>query len=270
MPFILTRRQVENLYYDEPIGKDVGPLRMMQIPAGSFTMGSPKEELDSEDNERPQHEVTLGRFFMAKYPVTQAQWRAVAAMNRVRRELQSDPSRFKDGRHPIEQVSWYDAIEFCDRLTIHTNRQYRLPTEAEWEYACRAGTTTPFHFGETIDAKLANYRGDDIYGEGAKGEYRKKTTPVNQFEGTNTFGLVDMHGNVWEWCQDHWHENYKDAPTNGSAWLTKYAKAKHIRRGGSWFDPPRYCRSAYRASSNRNARNNGIGFRVVCSAPKVS
>jgi formylglycine-generating enzyme required for sulfatase activity len=174
-------------------------------------------------------------------------------------------------------VSWYDAVEFCDRLTILTNRQYRLPTEAEWEYACRAGTTTPFHFGKTITTELANYRGTDneeykwsgSYGDGPKGEYREETTPVNQFEGANAFGLCDMHGNVWEWCQDHLHSNYEGAPTDGSAWIEGGDADRRILRGGSWFSLPRFCRSAYRDSDVPGFGSDGSGFRVVCSAPKT-
>ena len=274
--FSIKERRGQNQYYDEPIAEGVWPLRMMEIPAGSFMMGSPEEELERQDNEGPQHEVTLGRFFMAKYPVTQAQWRAVAAMAQVNQELESEPSGFKGDLNPVEKVSWHDAVEFCDRLTIHTNRQYRLPTEAEWEYACRAVTSTPFHFGETIDTQLANYRGtdDDLfgagsYGDGPKGEYRKKTTPVNQFKGANALGLVDMHGNVWEWCQDHWHDNYKGAPTDGSAWVEGGNANHRVVRGGSWGSDPGNCRSARRSFITPDYRYNFLGFRVVSSAPRI-
>ncbi|MBE9065665.1 formylglycine-generating enzyme family protein [Leptolyngbya cf. ectocarpi LEGE 11479] len=273
--FSIKERRGQNQYYDEPIAEGVWPLQMMEIPAGSFVMGSPKEELERRDNEGPQHEVTLGRFFMAKYPVTQAQWRVVAAMEQVNQTLESEPSRFKGEHNPVEKVSWHDAVEFCDRLTIYTNRQYRLPTEAEWEYACRAGTTTPFHFGETITTDLANYRGTDwkevggsgSYGEGPKGDYREKTTPVNQFKGANAFGLMDMHGNVWEWCQDHWHKNYKGAPTDGAVWEDREENVSRVLRGGSWYSYPRDCRSAARPSTPGYRFNNG--FRVVCSAPRA-
>ncbi|MFG6101659.1 formylglycine-generating enzyme family protein [Leptothoe sp. EHU-05/26/07-4] len=274
--FSIKENRGQNQYYDEPIAKGVWPLRMMEIPAGSFIMGSPEEELERLDSEGPQHEVSLGRFFMAKYPVTQAQWRAVAAMEQVNQKLEPEPSDFKGDLNPVENVSWHDAVEFCDRMTIHTNRQYRLPTEAEWEYVCRAGTTTPFHFGQTINTELANYRGTDwkevggvgSYGEGPKGEYRKKTTPVNEFKGANAFGLMDMHGNVWEWCQDHWHENYKGAPTDGSAWIEGGDSKYRVLRGGSWNDFPRDCRSAFRPYITPVNRND-FGFRVVCSAPRI-
>ena len=273
----LNKRQSRNQCYDEALAEGVLPLRMMQIPAGTFLMGSPEDELERQEREGPQNEVTLSRFFMGKYPITQAQWRAVAALPQVERELKADPSRFKGDLRPVESVSWYDAVEFCDRLTILTNRQYRLPTEAEWEYACRAGTTTPFHFGKTITTELANYRGTDneeykwsgSYGDGPKGEHREETTPVNQFEGANAFGLCDMHGNVWEWCQDHLHSNYEGAPTDGSAWIEGGDADRRILRGGSWDFNPRNCRSAYRSLNGPGYDFNAFGFRVVCSAPKT-
>ena len=273
----LKRQAARNQCYDEALGEGVLPLRMMQIPVGTFLMGSPKDELERQEIEGPQIEVTLSRFFMGKYPITQAQWRAVAALPQVERELKGDPSRFKGDLRPVESVSWYDAVEFCDRLTILTNRQYRLPTEAEWEYACRAGTTTPFHFGKTITTELANYRGTDneeykwsgSYGDGPKGEHREETTPVNQFEGANAFGLCDMHGNVWEWCQDHWHSSYKGAPTDGSAWIEGGSSERRILRGGSWDFNPWDCRSAYRFINEPGLDYSYDGFRVVCSAPRT-
>ncbi|WP_346294101.1 formylglycine-generating enzyme family protein [Sphaerothrix gracilis] len=271
---IVNKRRGQNQYYEEFLAEGVLPLRMMLIPAGRFLMGSPESELERTEAEGPQHEVAVPQFFMAKYPVTQAQWRVVAALPEVNQGLNSDPSKFKgNDRRPAEQVSWQDAVEFCDRLTIHTNRQYRLPTEAEWEYACRAGTTTPFHFGETLSTDYANYRGNDekygAYGPGSRGEYRKQTTPVDHFEGANAYGLCDMHGNVWEWCQDDWHENYEQAPTDGSAWVTGGNAEYKIIRGGSWSDVPRYCRSAFRFRDFPDFRDSDIGFRVCCSAPRI-
>ena len=131
-------------------------------------------------------------------------------------------------------MSWYEAVEFCNRLTLHTDRAYRLPTEAEWEYACRAGTVTPFCFGDMILTEVANYNGNYTYADGPKGKNRGKPTSVDEFDVANTFGLSDMHGNVWEWCQDHWHENYEGAPTDGSAWPTDNKEANRLVRGGSW------------------------------------
>ena len=275
----INKRQGQNQYYEEPLAEGVLPLEMMRIPAGTFLMGSPETELERLPDEGPQHEVNVPQFFMARYPITQAQWRVVASMSQVNRELGLEPSNFKGDRLPVEQVSWYEAVEFCDRLTLYTNRQYRLPTEAEWEYACRAGTTTPFHFGETITTDLANYCGEDreiggtnysgSYGAGPKGEYRQTTTPVDQFDLANAFGLCNIHGNVWEWCQDHWHDNYEGAPTDGSAWLTNEKEANRLLRGGSWGVYPWYCRSAYRFYYSPDYRFDVIGFRVSCSAPRT-
>ena len=250
----------------EDLGNGI-QLEMVMIPSGSFMMGSPETEEGSNDDERPQHQVTIKAFCLGKYQVTQAQWKAVAAFPQVNKELKLDPSRFKGDNRPVESVSWKDAVEFCDRLSKHTKRQYRLPSEAEWEYACRAGTTTQFHFGQTITTDLANYNGNFTYGDVVKGVYRKETTEVGSFGVANNFGLYDMHGNVYEWCQDHWHNNYEGAPTDGSAWLSN-KKDSNIRllRGGSWYYNPENCRSAYRYNLNLAYHYDGhIGFRVVCS-----
>ncbi|MEA5553297.1 formylglycine-generating enzyme family protein [Anabaena cylindrica UHCC 0172] len=258
-------------YFIEDLGNGI-ELEMMMIPGGSFMMGSPEEEEGSSDDERPQHQVTIKAFCLGKYQVTQAQWKAVATFPKVNRELKPDPSHFKGDNRPVEQVSWEDAVEFCSRLSKHTKRQYRLPSEAEWEYACRAGTTTPFHFGETITTDLANYRGIDgdsirwsgSYGQGLKGVYREETTEVGSFGVANNFGLYDMHGNVWEWCQDDWHSYHEGAPTDESVWLSnEETNNAKLLRGGSWYNAPAYCRSAYRYYFSFG--NNYIGFRVVCS-----
>ncbi|MEN8443619.1 MAG: formylglycine-generating enzyme family protein [Cyanobacteria bacterium J06555_13] len=276
MTYTIAERQGTNQYYEEEIAEGVMPLRMMRIPAGTFLMGSPVEELERSDAEGPQHEVSISQFFMSKYPVTQGQWQAVAALPQVNRELEAHPSNFKGDLLPVEQVTWYEAEEFCARLTVYGDRQYRLPTEAEWEYACRAGTTGPFYFGETITTELANYRGTDkkeygwlgSYGDGPKGEYREQTTPVSQFDSPNAYGLCDMHGNVWEWCQDRWHDNYEGAPTDGSAWLTDNESDWRVYRGGSLDYGPRNCRSAHRYFNNPDYRPF-IGFRVSCDAPRA-
>ena len=269
MPTVtIHRHQATNQFYDEKLD-DKNHLRMMQIPAGTFQMGSPENEEGRLDSESPQHQVSVPSFFMAKYPVTQAQWRIVSAMPQVKLKLKPNPSKFEGDTRPVEQVSWDEAIEFCARLTKNTNRQYRLPTEAEWDYACRAGTTTPFHFGETISPELANYAASSTYGDGVTGENRQETTSVDHFKIANAWGLCDMHGNVYEWCQDHCHNNYDDAPKDSSAWLTDTLDSLHIIRGGSWIDGLSYCRSARRSSPNPSGRSSHLGFRVSYSAPET-
>jgi formylglycine-generating enzyme required for sulfatase activity len=246
-------------------------LDMVAIPAGSFLMGSPNKEPMRSNNESPQHEVTVQPLFMGRYPITQLQWQCVAnLMPQINRELKPNPSQFPGHDRPVEQVSWEEAVEFCDRLSAHTERIYRLPTEAEWEYACRSGTTTPFHFGKTITPELTNYNGNYIYNNSPQAEYRGETTPVDHFGIANAWGLSDMHGNVWEWCQDHWHDNYEGAPIDGSAWLSEDENNARIIRGGSWDFTPRYCRSATRYNSFPRFTFNVIGFRVVCDAPRTS
>ena len=274
---VISRHQHQAQYFPEELGKGI-ELDMVLIPGGTFVMGAPEAEEGSDDSERPQRTVSVSPFLMGQYPVTQAQWQAVASLPQVKRKLNPEPSSFKGDDLPVEQVTWFDAVEFCDRLSEHTNRPYRLPSEAEWEYACRAGTTTPFHFGETITTDLANYRGTDwkfedttypgFYGKGRRGIYREKTTPVGSFEVANAFGLYDMHGNVWEWCLDHWHSNYEEAPTDGSAWLTEDENSPRLLRGGSWFTDPRDCRSAFR-NGNYPDFDDYFGLRVVCAASRT-
>ena len=266
--FFIERQRRTAKYYSEDLGNGI-TLDMVLIPEGEFMMGAPEDELESLDSERPQHKVSVPTFFMGRYPVTQEQWQAIMGNN---------PSAFKGDKRPVESISWYEAQEFCKHLSQRTGRKYRLPSEAEWEYACRAGTTTPFHFGETITTDLANYRGTDneeykwsgSYGEGTKGEYRQETTPVNKFGMANNFGLCDVHGNVLEWCLDHWHDNYQNAPNDGSAWVSSEDSSRHVLRGGSWNNNPNICRSAARVFNiPENAVSNHIGFRVVCIVPRT-
>jgi len=260
-----SRCQCKAHYLTEDLGKGVS-LEMVVIPPGSFQMGSPGTEEGRSNDESPQHRVTVPSFCMGKYPVTQAQWQVVAALPQVNHKLEPNPSRFKGKDLPVEQVSWYDPVEFCSRLCQKTGKKYRLPSEAEWEYACRAHTTTPFHFGETITPKLANYDGDYTYGSGSKGKYREQTTPVGSFQVANAFGLYDMHGNVWEWCADHWHKNYEGAPSDSSPWLSDNDNYSRILRGGCWVNDPGDCGSASRTYNGPGFRYNYFGFRVVCPA----
>ncbi|PSB01642.1 hypothetical protein C7B64_17280 [Merismopedia glauca CCAP 1448/3] len=259
-------------------------LEMVAIPAGSFLMGSPKDELERSDRESPQHRVTIQPFFLGRYPVTQAQWQAVASLPQQKRELNPNPSRFKGANRPVENVSWYDAIEFCARLSHATGKSYRLPSEAEWEYAARGGTTTPFHFGETITSELANYNANYTYGAGVKGVYRGETTPVGSFGVANAFGLSEIHGNVWEWCLDPWHGNYQGAPSDGRVWDEKIqndiylnivknldilleSSERRVICGGSWYDYPIGCRCAYRLYDHPDYASSNLGFRVACGVP---
>jgi formylglycine-generating enzyme required for sulfatase activity len=253
--------------FKEPL-KDVG-LEMVAIPSGKFMMGSPESEHDRFKSESPQHEVTVQPFFIGKYPVTQAQWQAIANTPKIERELKPNPSRFtKDNNLPVEQVFWEEAVEFCARLSRETGRDYRLPTEAEWEYACRAGTKTPFYFGQTITGKLANYNTDTTYAQERKVKSKGKMTSVGTYP-PNAFGLYDMHGNVWELCLDHWHNNYEGAPIDGRVWLLENENPRHVMRGGSWYDNPRNCRSATRNNNTSDNRDYVIGFRVVCEIPRT-
>ncbi len=314
-------------------------LELMEIPSGTFVMGTPDEEIerlvkkfnwDYFRREKGQHLVTVPAFYMGRYPITQAQWRIIAEDTslRVARDLNPDPSSFKEDyegidrwQRPVESVSWYDAIEFCARLSKKTGRNYRLATEAEWEYACRSRKLEvgsrkeannvnvgeqglrpsskaltieewnrnyhqPFHFGETITGALANYNVTYLFADEEKGTYREQTTPVGYFKVANEFGLYDLHGNVWEWCFDPWHESYEreDVPKDGTVWnenknqyqdvlinTSELLKSvdRRVVRGGSWFVFPYLCRSAYRDSINPVVGYDLLGFRVVCASPST-
>ncbi|MEN8217617.1 MAG: SUMF1/EgtB/PvdO family nonheme iron enzyme [Pseudomonadota bacterium] len=239
-------------YQTEDLNNNIN-LEMVYIPAGTFRMGSPENEKSRSSDENPQHQVTIKPFYMSKYPITQAQWQTLMGNN---------PSRFKGKNRPVERVSWHEAVAFCQRLSKKTGKKYSLPSEAQWEYACRAGTTTPFDFGETITTDLANYDANS-------------TSDVGNFP-PNAFGLYDMHGNVWEWCADPWHDNYQGAPNDGRVWekgfFAKLFREKRVLRGGSWFNVPW---STYSAIRNRNSsivRYAIFGFRVVSSvdSPKTT
>ncbi|NJN61097.1 MAG: SUMF1/EgtB/PvdO family nonheme iron enzyme [Coleofasciculaceae cyanobacterium RL_1_1] len=256
---IVKRQIIEPEYFTERVN-GIG-IEMVAIPGGRFWMGSPDGEESRSDNESPQHEVSVSDFFLGKFTVTQAQWRAVAQLPQINQSLNADPSRFKGDNRPVERVSWDDAQEFCTRLSQATGKAYRLPSEAQWEYACRAGTTTPFAFGATLNTDIANYDGNYTYGNGKKGVYREQTIDVGSFP-PNAWGLYDMHGNVYEWCEDSWHNNYNGAPTDGTAWIDNGTEYK-LLRGGSWINYPRNCRSASRSNTARDFRDFNIGFRVV-------
>lgn len=249
-----------NLFVRESINQVT--LELVSIPGGILLMGSPREEAGRYTSEDPQHEVTVFPFLMGQYPVTQAQWRMVAALPKVKIDLPAEPSHFKGDQRPVEQVNWYQAVEFCQRLSRYSGRRYRLPSEAEWEYACRAGTTTPFHLGPTITPDLANYDGRYTYNQGPAGHYRQQTTPVGTFP-PNAFGLCDMHGNVWEWCGDAWHSDYRQAPGTAKVWMGYGRLQRRVLRGGSWLSQPSHCRSASRVDYFPEYGLDYHGFRVV-------
>jgi formylglycine-generating enzyme required for sulfatase activity len=244
----LHRYRRTNKSYTEDLGSGVG-LTLMLMPEGEFWMGP-------EDGE--QHLVKVPRFLMGRYPVTQAQWRVVAGYEGFDRTLDPEPSAFKGDNRPVEQVSWEDAQEFCARLSGKTGKRYGFPSEAQWEYGCRAGSTTGFCYGNRLEPELANYDGR-----------LEGTSGVGSFP-ANEWGLCDVHGNVWEWCEDDWHSDYTSAPTDGSAWVENDREPSNcLLRGGSWFHDPEDCSSSVRINYARDIRNSLLGFRVSCVLPRI-
>ena len=239
----------------KPITNSIG-MKLVYIPHGEFMMGSPSSELDRYPDEGPVHRVTITRgFYMSSTEVTQAQYRSI---------MGTSPSYFEGDDNPVEKVSWNDAVEFCKKLSEKERKTYRLPTEAEWEYACRGKTTTPFYTGETISTDQANYNGKYVYGNGTKGIYRVKTIPAGTFS-PNEFGLYDMHGNVWEWCKDKFNSDYysirpatdPQGPSTG-----RY----RMLRGGSWLNEPWGCRSASRGRWAPVSAHSVLGFRCALNS----
>jgi formylglycine-generating enzyme required for sulfatase activity len=248
---IIVRQSGSASCLTERLAVDVS-LDLVLIPGGTFMMGDDKHHQD----EQPIHQVTLSPFYMGKYPITQAQYRQVMG-DSLGSGLGSDD--------PIEKINWDDAIAFCTKLSQQTGKQYSLPSEAQWEYACRAQTTSNFHFGETITADLVNYNGEYPYNGAPIGQNRAQATPVGTFP-ANNFGLYDMHGNVWEWCLDRYQPNYLTAPIDGSAVVDTPelgGSSKRVMRGGSWDYVAKGCRSAVRCSLDSSLRMNGCGFRVI-------
>jgi formylglycine-generating enzyme required for sulfatase activity len=267
-------------------------LDMVQIPGGGFMMGTLESDLvavkqgssrsmEREFNndiveslirrfnwEAPKHMVKVPAFYMSKYEITQAQWRAVASLPKVKTDLLSDPSSFKGSNLPVETITWEEAIEFCERLSLATGRRFRLPTEAEWEYAARAGTNTPFNFGDSIRTEWANFQGKFPYNNSPKGDFRETTVAAGSLGGPNAFGLYDMHGNVWEWCSDVWNESYEGAPSDGSSWETGKIPYLRIIRGGAWDSLGGECRSNARNRMTATIRLNSIGLRIVADIPE--
>ncbi len=228
-------------------------LEVVAVPAGSYQMGSPRSQ--GFPDECPQHRVALPAFWIGRYPITQEQWKAVMG-----KELRW---RFPGGpRRPAERVSWEAAVEFCEHLSKKTRHAYALPSEAQWECACRAGTFSAFHCGKTITTDLANYNGLHTYLDEPQGVYRHVTTDVGSFA-PNAFGLYDMHGNVWEWCADAWHDDYVGAPSDGRSWLVGGDSSFRVARGGSWHENPGVCRSAVRLRFAPGEGEDYLGLRVV-------
>ncbi|XGB40049.1 MAG: formylglycine-generating enzyme family protein [Cyanobacteria bacterium LVE1205-1] len=231
-------------------------LEMVAIPGGIFQMGSPDYEEQRTMDEGPQHWVTISPFFMGRYQITQAQYERIMGVN---------PSCFPGKNHPVERVSWDDAQEFIQRLNRISGRAYRLPTEAEWEYAARAGTDTAFSYHGGVTPEMANYNGNSPYGTLPKGEYRTQTVAVDSLY-PNPWGLYHIHGNVWEWVEDIYHVHYRGAPTDGSAWLTGDDSRKRVVRGGSWHFGAKFARSASRDWYYQIFRSGYYGFRIALSA----
>jgi formylglycine-generating enzyme required for sulfatase activity len=263
------------------IANSIG-LKLAPIPAGKFKMGSPAGEKERDENE-PQHEVAISKlFYMGVYVVRQSEYEKL--MGKARNDW--NHGAFFDGMnggsldHPMENVRWYQAIEFCKRLSElpeekKAGRRYRLPTEAEWEYACRAGTTTVFYYGDSLNSEQANFNGNAPYGSAEKGPYLRKTAKVGSYK-PNDFGLYDMHGNVWQWCADWYDKDYyrnstkEDPPGPAKGVLsTGYNDFYRVVRGGSWLDEGRACRSAYRFRAMPHDNYRLIGFRVVCDVEKA-
>jgi formylglycine-generating enzyme required for sulfatase activity len=260
--WVIERHEQQATLFDERLEGQIS-LEMVRIPEGKYWMGSAQKEGNYQ--ERPQHPVSITSFFFSRFPVTQAQWRAITKTTKVRIELNPEPSYFHGDNLPVEHITWFEAIEFCERLQLQTGRPYRLPSEAEWEYACRAGTQTPFYFGETISPQLASYDASKRFRSGPKGKSSKQTSEVGSHNAANVFGLDEMHGLVWEWCADHWYDDYTNAPTDGSVRITNHRAFPRVIRGGSWMHEPAICRSAYRNGIPPTNKVLTIGFRVAVS-----
>ena len=240
-----------------PLEKTIGlgdevSMKLVYIPAGEFDMGSPLDEAKRDKDEGIHHIKLTKAFYMGRFEVTQLQYRVIMNNNR---------SKFGGDNLPVENVNWYEAGRFLKKLSDKTDLKFRLPTEAEWEYACRAGTTTAFNVGETLDSDFANYNAKSAYANGITGTYLKRTTDVGSYP-PNAFGLYDMHGNVWEWCSDRYDKNYyKKTPPIDPAGPSE--GGARVIRGGAWNERAYKCRSADRNHRREKANQPHIGFRAV-------
>lgn len=265
---VVARRALVGHSFEQRLGEGLA-LEMVAIPGGTFVMGSPPDERARDSDEGPQRVVTVAPFYLARHEVNQLEWRAVAGLPAVTWELPRNPSFFKGGRRPVERISWDEANEFCARLRAHTRRPYRLPSEAEWEYAARAGSGTAFALGETLTERHANLNASVPYGAAPAGRYRQQTLPVGSLAaGANAFGLFDVHGNVWEWVADPWHESYADAPADARAWLTGGNEGLRGLRGGAWRSETGDGRAARRGYARPTERYKFVGLRLACDAPR--
>jgi formylglycine-generating enzyme required for sulfatase activity len=244
-----TRHTAEQ--FTQVLGKDVS-LDLLMIPSGMFQMGSPHHQGNAD--EEPQHLVNIKSFMMSKFLITQGQWKAV--MDKL------PPCRFRGEDLPVERVSWKAAQKFCERISNKTGRAFQLPSETQWEYACRAGTSTPFSFGETLTVEVANFNGEHTFRDEPRGFYFHSTSAGGKFR-PNPFGLYDMHGNLWEWCADNWLDDYSASPRDGGSYQMN-SKHDRVARGGSWHEPPALCRSASRLQVLESDADEFMGFRVVC------
>jgi formylglycine-generating enzyme required for sulfatase activity len=269
----INRRSLQVQYFTEDklsLPSGVKPIEMALIPAGEFKIGSLSGEKErSNDEDQVNYPIKFSQaFYMSRYEVTQKQWFAVMGSdydaNGFNKRFRELDNKFKGDNRPMVMVDWNDAKAYCKKLSELTGKSYRLPSESEWEYSCRAKSTTPFYFGETITAELVNHDSNFPYGNVRpdKSGYREETTNVGSFP-PNEWGLYDMHGNVWEWCEDPWHDNYNGIPNDGSAWLIGGEQNRHIVRGGSWLSNAYGCRSAIRFRVDAGNRILDLGFRVV-------
>ena len=238
------------------IGKGV-KLELVRIEPGTFMMGSPETNSDSDPSEQPAHQVKISKpFYMGKFEITQQQWGVI----------RGNQSHSNTGeQYPADSISWNDAVNWCKEISEKTGVKMHLPTEAQWEYACRSGAKTRYYFGDQIKPESANYSGTD------KSKNIGKTSLVGKYP-PNAWGLYDMHGNVWEWCEDTLHENFEKAPEDGSAWMDPASKFNRVRKGGSWHEDAASLRSAVRWGSpgdekEPDMRNNVSGFRVIVEVP---